>query len=203
MICHFLSPFVSFSLCGATHYYYKNVVKYYSAQCLTTIWWQCTLAHVSTCTRCISFSSRAVPLGRCLLDANHENRSRNGRIYGGNAGQDASFSFLRSAARVNFACPKSPKIFTTFAFSLPRGQRSLRHLEQSPGVYGFFVSLSSSRLSQSFSFLFCIVRRARISRQHCPCSSNTCTTSVQLLRSISMKCVIIFFFFNWKFGNTQ
>jgi len=64
-------------------------------------------------------------------------------LRGENADQGASFSFSRSAVRTNFAYLKSPKIFTTFAFSLPRGQRSSRHLEQSPGV--FIVSSSRFR----------------------------------------------------------
>lgn len=122
-------------------------------------------------------SSAAVPLGRRLHDVNHEKHSRNERIYGGNGGQDASFSFSRSAARASFACPKSPKIFTTFVFSLPERATIFAASRAVSGcVYGFFVSLSSRLVCVTLSFSFCIIHRS-CRRQRCFCGSNTCTTS--------------------------
>lgn len=99
----------------------------------------------------------------------------------------------REAPReANFACPKSPKIFTTFTFSLPRGQRSSRNLEQSLGV--FMVSSSRSRrlvcVTLSLSCSAVIVRALvdnRLSLIHARSAHN-------YFVSILVKRVVIIFF---------
>lgn len=128
---------------------------------LTTVH-TCTWAHVRALVgaRCTPFSSRAIH----SVDAYSMRIMRNVRgtkeFTVETRATTLHFHSREAPREANFACPKSPKIFTTFTFSLPRGQRSSRHLEQSLGV--FMVSSSRSRrlvwvtLSLSCSALYAI-----------------------------------------------
>lgn len=185
MICHFLPlVFISFFIQPTT---YKNVVKYFDARWLMTIRRQCTYScmlfehtnrtrHKNTLVA-TPLLSRAVPLGRCLLGRIARNVQEEQRNLRQKRAEGASFSFSRGADRANFACPKSPKIFTvasTLSYSSERATIFAASRAVSGCVYGCFVSLIPplcSCILLSYSS-FCIAYRSRIDRQQCLCSNS-------------------------------
>lgn len=126
-----------------------------------------------------------VPLDRCLLgrivgEVREERRNlRRKRAEG------ASFSFSRSVARANFACPKSPKIFTAallLFYSSERATIFAASRAVSGCVYGCFVSVAPPLCSYILLsyFSFCIVHRSRIDKQQCLYSSSSSYNGARL-----------------------
>lgn len=105
---------------------------------------------------------------------------KNGGIYGRNERRTLHFHSREAQSGANFACPKSPKIFTVASTLLLSSERATIFAASravSGCVYGCFVSLVPPLCSCILLFYssFCIAYRSRIDRQRCLCSSKSYT----------------------------
>lgn len=100
--------------------------------------------------------SYVISLGRCLF-ANREERSRNGGgIYGGSRRGRFIFILARRCASQRLACPKSPKIFTTF-YSRERATVFAASRAVSLSVFMVFSSPSALSLRDGIPFLLLVL----------------------------------------------
>lgn len=143
MICHFLPlAFISFFIQPTT---YKNVVKYFDARWLTTIRRQCTCACYLSTQIERDIKIRSLHPSSCrsswsvLTRANRKECPRRTKEFTTET-SGGRFIFIRTREAQSEPTSRVRRVLKSLRSlllspTLPRGQRSLRHLEQSPVVF--------------------------------------------------------------------
>lgn len=146
MICHFLPlVFISFFIQPTT---YKNVVKYFDARWLMTIRRQCTYScmlfehtnrtrHKNTLVALPLFFPVPFLLVGAYSGESRGMSKKNGGIYGRSERRALHFHSREAQTEPTSRVRRVLKSLRSLLLSptLPRGQRSSRHLEQSPVVF--------------------------------------------------------------------